>query len=87
MRAIALARSSEVLVALAALSATHTRFDALARQVEALHDDAAREQRHGARRHVREGKATIHAGEAFGLPSIWEAVQFCGSRVAWDMKG
>ncbi len=22
--------------------------------------------------------ATIHAGEAFGLPSIWEAVQFCG---------
>ncbi|MFK8023283.1 MAG: adenosine deaminase [Ilumatobacter sp.] len=23
--------------------------------------------------------ATIHAGEAFGLPSIWEALQFCGS--------
>jgi adenosine deaminase len=23
--------------------------------------------------------ATIHAGEAFGLPSIWEAVQFCGA--------
>ncbi len=22
---------------------------------------------------------TIHAGEAFGLPSIWEAVQFCGA--------
>jgi adenosine deaminase len=22
---------------------------------------------------------TIHAGEAFGLPSIWEALQFCGS--------
>ena len=22
--------------------------------------------------------ATIHAGEAFGLPSIWEAIQFCG---------
>jgi len=22
--------------------------------------------------------ATIHAGEAFGLPSIWEAVQWCG---------
>ncbi len=22
--------------------------------------------------------ATIHAGEAFGLPSIWEAVHFCG---------
>ena len=22
---------------------------------------------------------TIHAGEAFGLPSIWEAVQFCGT--------
>jgi len=23
--------------------------------------------------------ATIHAGEAFGLPSIWEAVQICGA--------
>ena len=23
--------------------------------------------------------ATIHAGEAFGLPSIWEAVQCCGA--------
>ncbi|MEI2810682.1 MAG: adenosine deaminase family protein [Nocardioides sp.] len=22
---------------------------------------------------------TIHAGEAFGLPSIWEAIQFCGA--------
>ncbi|MEK7426333.1 MAG: adenosine deaminase [Actinomycetota bacterium] len=22
--------------------------------------------------------STVHAGEAFGLPSIWEAVQFCG---------
>jgi adenosine deaminase len=22
---------------------------------------------------------TIHAGEAFGLPSIWEALQFCGT--------
>ena len=22
---------------------------------------------------------TIHAGEAFGLPSIWEAVQWCGA--------
>ncbi len=22
---------------------------------------------------------TVHAGEAFGLPSIWEAVQFCGA--------
>ena len=22
---------------------------------------------------------TIHAGEAFGLPSIWEAVQYCGA--------
>ncbi|HKJ12649.1 MAG TPA: adenosine deaminase [Ornithinimicrobium sp.] len=22
---------------------------------------------------------TIHAGEAFGLPSIWEAIQYCGS--------
>jgi len=27
---------------------------------------------------------TIHAGEAFGLPSIWEAVQFCNAS-AWDM--
>ncbi|MCP5026672.1 MAG: adenosine deaminase [Actinomycetia bacterium] len=25
------------------------------------------------------GHITIHAGEAFGLPSIWEAVQFCGA--------
>lgn len=24
--------------------------------------------------------STIHAGEAFGLPSIWEAVQFCGAQ-------
>jgi len=23
--------------------------------------------------------STIHAGEAFGVPSIWEAVQFCGA--------
>lgn len=23
--------------------------------------------------------STIHAGEAFGLPSIWEAIQFCGA--------
>jgi adenosine deaminase len=22
---------------------------------------------------------TIHAGESFGLPSIWEAIQFCGA--------
>ena len=22
---------------------------------------------------------TIHAGEAFGLPSIWEAMQWCGA--------
>src|SRR5207247_8703045 len=22
---------------------------------------------------------TIHAGEAFGLPSIWEAIQWCGA--------
>ena len=22
---------------------------------------------------------TIHAGEGFGLPSIWEAVQYCGA--------
>ncbi|MDH4146607.1 MAG: adenosine deaminase family protein, partial [Acidimicrobiia bacterium] len=25
------------------------------------------------------GHITIHAGEAFGLPSIWEALQFCGA--------
>jgi adenosine deaminase len=25
------------------------------------------------------GHITIHAGEAFGLPSIWEAVQWCGA--------
>jgi adenosine deaminase len=24
-------------------------------------------------------QSTIHAGEAFGLPSIWEAVQYCGA--------
>ena len=36
---------------------------------------------------------TIHAGEAFGLPSIWEAVQFCdaerlghGVRIADDIQ-
>jgi len=36
---------------------------------------------------------TIHAGEAFGLPSIWEAVQFCdaerlghGVRIVDDIK-
>ncbi|MGH3097181.1 MAG: adenosine deaminase [Streptosporangiales bacterium] len=31
--------------------------------------------------HVREanGNVTIHAGEAFGLPSIWEALQICGT--------
>jgi adenosine deaminase len=31
--------------------------------------------------HVREanGNVTIHAGEGFGLPSIWEAVQICGA--------
>ncbi|MCL2543817.1 MAG: adenosine deaminase [Microbacteriaceae bacterium] len=31
--------------------------------------------------HVRRenGHITIHAGEAFGLPSIWEAVQWCGA--------
>jgi len=23
--------------------------------------------------------STIHAGEAFGLQSIWEALQFCGA--------
>ncbi|MEL0284883.1 MAG: adenosine deaminase, partial [Ilumatobacter sp.] len=23
--------------------------------------------------------STIHAGEAFGLPSIWEALQYCGA--------
>lgn len=37
---------------------------------------------------------TIHAGEAFGLPSIWEAVQFCnaerlghGVRIVDDLHG
>ncbi len=25
------------------------------------------------------GHVTIHAGEAFGLPSIWEAIQWCGA--------
>ncbi|TIC84286.1 adenosine deaminase [Nocardioides sp. GY 10127] len=25
------------------------------------------------------GHITIHAGEAFGLPSIWEAIQWCGA--------
>lgn len=37
--------------------------------------------------------ATIHAGEGFGLPSIWEAVQYCGAerlghgvRLAEDIK-
>jgi adenosine deaminase len=37
---------------------------------------------------------TIHAGEAFGLPSIWEAVQFCGAerlghgvRIVDDISG
>jgi adenosine deaminase len=31
--------------------------------------------------HVRRENfhVTIHAGESFGLPSIWEAVQFCGA--------
>lgn len=38
--------------------------------------------------------ATIHAGEAFGLPSIWEAVQWCGAerlghgvRIVDDIEG
>jgi adenosine deaminase len=38
--------------------------------------------------------ATIHAGEAFGLPSIWEAVQWCGAerlghgvRIIDDIEG
>ena len=26
--------------------------------------------------------STIHAGEAFGLPSIWEALQYCGAGAA-----
>ena len=37
---------------------------------------------------------TIHAGEAFGLPSIWEALQFCGAerlghgvRIVDDISG
>ena len=31
--------------------------------------------------HVRRANfhLTIHAGEAFGLPSIWEALQLCGA--------
>ena len=38
--------------------------------------------------------STIHAGEAFGLPSIWEAVQYCGAarlghgvRIVDDISG
>src|ERR1700677_3420454 len=30
-------------------------------------------------KHLRAFHLTIHAGEAFGLPSIWEAVQFCNA--------
>ena len=29
--------------------------------------------------HRQNAHVTIHAGEAFGLPSIWEAVQLCGA--------
>ncbi|MGE3286987.1 MAG: adenosine deaminase [Pseudonocardia sp.] len=29
--------------------------------------------------HQQNAHVTIHAGEAFGLPSIWEAVQYCGA--------
>jgi adenosine deaminase len=29
--------------------------------------------------HQRNAHFTIHAGEAFGLPSIWEAIQHCGA--------
>src|SRR6201999_31413 len=30
---------------------------------------------------------TIHAGEAFGLPSIWEAIQWCGTdRLGHDVR-
>jgi len=29
--------------------------------------------------HQANFKLTIHAGEAFGLPSIWEALQWCGA--------
>ncbi|MGI9659394.1 MAG: adenosine deaminase [Gaiellaceae bacterium] len=29
--------------------------------------------------HRENGHITIHAGEAFGLPSIWEALQLCGA--------
>ena len=31
---------------------------------------------------------TIHAGEAFGLPSIWQAIQWCGANAspAWMVK-
>lgn len=36
---------------------------------------------HAAFDHLKRNNAhyTIHAGEAFGLPSIWEAVQLCGA--------
>ncbi|MBV8933248.1 MAG: adenosine deaminase [Kutzneria sp.] len=46
--------------------------------------------------YLREQNAhfTIHAGEAFGLPSIWEAIQHCGAerlghgvRIIDDIKG
>lgn len=35
----------------------------------------------GAFEYLRQANAhfTIHAGEAFGLPSIWEAIQWCGA--------
>ena len=29
--------------------------------------------------HRENAHFTIHAGEAFGLPSIWEAIQWCGA--------
>jgi adenosine deaminase len=29
--------------------------------------------------HRENGHVTIHAGEAFGLPSIWQALQWCGA--------
>jgi adenosine deaminase len=64
-------------------------------------DIAGREAGHPPTRHLdafqlmqrENGHFTIHAGEAFGLPSIWEAVQWCnadrlghGVRIVDDIK-
>ena len=50
-------------------------------------DIAGREAGHPPTRHLdafqlmsrENGHFTIHAGEAFGLPSIWEAIQWCNA--------